>query len=54
MTPDDLREVLTPEFCDIYEAVNLETCVKSRVSEGGTSPESVKAQIRLLQESVLA
>ena len=39
---------------DIYEAVNLETCVKSRVSEGGTSPESVKAQIRLLQESVLA
>ena len=38
---------------DIYEAVNLETCVKSRVSEGGTSPESVKAQIRLLQESVL-
>ena len=39
---------------DIYETVNLETCVKNRVSEGGTSPESVKAQIRLLQESVLA
>ena len=38
---------------DIYEAVSLETCVKSRVSEGGTSPESVKAQIRYLRESVL-
>ncbi|MEA4915447.1 MAG: argininosuccinate lyase [Christensenella sp.] len=39
---------------DIYEAVNLETCVKSRVSEGGTSPESVLKQIRLLEEGVLA
>lgn len=39
---------------DIYEAVSLETCVKSRVSEGGTSPSSVKAQIRYLRESVLA
>lgn len=39
---------------DIYEAVSLETCVKARVSEGGTSPESVQAQIRYLRESVLA
>ncbi|MCE5187566.1 MAG: argininosuccinate lyase [Eubacteriales bacterium] len=39
---------------DIYEAVNLETCVKARISEGGTSPESVRAQIRLIRERVLA
>ncbi|MEA5048027.1 MAG: argininosuccinate lyase [Eubacteriales bacterium] len=39
---------------DIYEAVNLETCVKSRTSEGGTSPESVKAQIQYLREGVLS
>jgi argininosuccinate lyase len=39
---------------DIYEAVNLETCVKNRISEGGTSPKSVRAQIRLIRERVLA
>lgn len=38
---------------DIYDAVNLETCAKSRTSEGGTSPESVQAQIRYLRENVL-
>ncbi len=38
---------------DIYEAVNLDTCVKTRISEGGTSPESVHAQIRQLREKVL-
>lgn len=38
---------------DVYDAVNLETCVKSRTSEGGTSPESVRAQIRHLREGVL-
>jgi argininosuccinate lyase len=39
---------------DIYDAVNLETCAKSRISEGGTSPESVQAQIRYLRENVLS
>ena len=38
---------------DIYEAVSLDTCVKSRISEGGTSPESVTAQIQLIRESIL-
>ena len=38
---------------DIYEAVNLETCVKNRISEGGTSPDSVRTQIRLIRERVL-
>ena len=39
---------------DIYEAVNLDTCVKSRISEGGTSPESVIAQIENIRKTVLA
>ncbi len=39
---------------DIYEAVNLDTCVKSRISEGGTSPESVVAQIEHIRKTVLA
>ena len=30
---------------DVYEAVDLNNCVARRRSEGGTSPESVKAQI---------
>ena len=38
---------------DIYEAVNLDTCVKTRISEGGTSPESVTAQIRQIRDNIL-
>lgn len=38
---------------DIYEEVNLDTCVKSRISEGGTSPESVVAQIEQIRKTVL-
>ena len=38
---------------DIYMAVSLDTCVKSRISEGGTSPESVTAQIQQIRESLL-
>ena len=38
---------------DIYEAVSLDTCVKSRISEGGTSPESVTAQIQQIRKSFL-
>lgn len=30
---------------DVYQAINLETCVRERKSEGGPSPEAVKEQI---------
>jgi argininosuccinate lyase len=30
---------------DVFDAIDLDNCVKSRLSEGGTSPESVKKQI---------
>ena len=30
---------------DLYNEISLETCVSKRISEGGTSVESVEAQI---------
>ena len=30
---------------DLYNEISLETCVAKRISEGGTSVESVKSQI---------
>ena len=58
-----IREGLTLETCplakykeysdlieeDVYEAIDLATCVKTRISKGGTSPESVKMQIEYLR-----
>ena len=35
---------------DLYEEISLETCVKKRSSEGGTSYDSVKKQISKLRE----
>lgn len=34
---------------DVYEAIDLMTCVKKRISEGGTGPDSVAAQIAYLK-----
>ena len=31
---------------DLYGEIALETCVKKRISEGGTGPDSVAAQLR--------
>ena len=37
-------------FCeDIYSAISLENCVTKRNSKGGTSPQSVKSQIELIE-----
>ena len=33
---------------DVYGAINLETCVKGRLSEGGPSPDAVKKQLALI------
>lgn len=40
-----LKEYNTNFDNDVYDAINLETCVRNRISEGGPSPESVKQQI---------
>ena len=34
---------------DLYEAIDLNTCVQKRISVGGTSPESVKAQLKYVK-----
>ena len=36
--------------CDLYEDIDLEVCVKKRISEGGTSPASTDAQIQYVEE----
>ena len=35
---------------DLYEDIDLLTCVEKRISQGGTSPASVKAQIQAVKE----
>ena len=37
---------------DIYETVDLLTCVRRRTSEGGTSPDSVRAQVKAAREAL--
>lgn len=36
----------------LYDAVNLENCVKRRISKGGTSVQSVEAQIEYVKEKL--
>jgi argininosuccinate lyase len=35
---------------DLYEAIDLMTCVQKRISEGGTSVASVEKQIKYVKE----
>ncbi len=37
---------------DLYEEISLETCVSKRISEGGTGPHSVEAQIKLAEDFI--
>ena len=37
---------------DLYEAIDLKTCVEKRISEGGTSVASVIAQIKYVRETL--
>ena len=37
---------------DVYDAIDLQTCVKTRISEGGTSPDSVDKQIAYVKEQI--
>ena len=36
----------------VFEAINLEACVMKRLSEGGPSPESVEAQIKIAKAKI--
>ena len=37
---------------DVYDAIDLNNCVQKRISEGGTSVESVKKQLAYLEEAL--
>ena len=37
---------------DLYDEILLETCVSKRISEGGTSVESVERQIGFVREKL--
>ena len=37
---------------DLYDEISLESCVKKRISKGSTGPESVKEQIKLINEFI--
>ena len=39
---------------DVYEEIDLETCVRKRISEGGTSFDSVTKQIEYVRKRVNA
>ena len=53
-----LEDLTIEEYCaaselfeeDVYTEISLETCVGKRISAGSTGPESVKTQIRSVQE----
>ena len=38
---------------DLYRAIDLTTCVATRISEGGTSIASVEAQIAYVKEQLV-
>lgn len=37
---------------DVYAAIDLQACVETRISEGGTSPKSVEKQIAWVKEQI--
>ena len=37
---------------DVYATIDLQTCVETRISEGGTSPKSVERQIAWVKEQI--
>ncbi|MBQ8836530.1 MAG: argininosuccinate lyase [Clostridia bacterium] len=52
LTLDEYKE-FSPLFeVDLYGEIDLLTCVEKRISEGGTSPSSVEAQIRFVKEKL--
>ncbi len=52
LTLDEYRAFSDQFEADIFEAINLDTCVRNRISEGGTAPESVLKQIAYVKEEL--
>ena len=49
---EDYKKFSTLIEKDVYEAIDLKNCVQKRISEGGTSVESVKKQLAYLEASI--
>lgn len=49
---DDYRKMTELFTEDVYQAINLETCVRERKSEGAPSPESVTEQISIARKAL--
>ncbi|MDE6091789.1 MAG: argininosuccinate lyase [Ruminococcus sp.] len=49
---DDYRAMTELFSDDVYQAINLETCVRERKSEGGPSPDAVSEQIAIAKKSL--
>ena len=49
---EDYKERSALFDTDIYTAISLDTCVNSRLSQGGPSPKSVKTQIKQVREAL--
>lgn len=47
---DVYRKFSTDFEKDLYDAIDLKSCVSRRISAGGTGPDSVEAQIKWLRE----
>ena len=51
--PLDIYRRYSPLFDeDVYSAIDLDTCVRSRISEGGTSPDSLEKQLVWVREAL--
>ena len=52
LTLEEYRECSDLIEEDVFSEIDLATCVAKRISEGGTSPESVAAQIAYVKERI--
>ena len=52
MTMEEYKQYSELFAEDLYNEISLETCVSKRISEGGTSVESVEKQIKIAMESL--
>ena len=52
LTLDEYKEFDDAFEQDVYGEISLESCVKKRISEGGTSVGSVESQIKFVKEKI--
>ncbi len=52
MSLDDYKKHCAEFESDLFDEISLETCVAKRISKGGTGPDSVRMQIKHLEEII--